>query len=93
MIFDIDQEFIDSFIINKYLFYFFSLLQPKNQQIQDIMAGQSGDSTDEDSSNLTVPHSNMTKSLSTPSIPAATNAVILQGLLQRIFSQLLYNRN
>uniref|UniRef100_A0A8W8HLI0 Uncharacterized protein n=1 Tax=Magallana gigas TaxID=29159 RepID=A0A8W8HLI0_MAGGI len=51
--------------------------QPMKSLSQDgetTMSGQSGDSTDDDlTSNLNVPHSTMTKSLSTPSIPAAVS--------------------
>ncbi|XP_021348767.1 A-kinase anchor protein 13-like isoform X3 [Mizuhopecten yessoensis] len=43
----------------------------KSHQLQQEFGGQSGESADEDSRILTVPHSNITKSLSTPSIPAA----------------------
>ncbi|XP_078313770.1 rho guanine nucleotide exchange factor 28-like isoform X2 [Crassostrea virginica] len=45
-----------------------------SQDGETTMSGQSGDSTDEDAPlNLNVPHSTMTKSLSTPSIPAAVS--------------------
>ncbi|XP_033750595.1 A-kinase anchor protein 13-like isoform X3 [Pecten maximus] len=45
----------------------------KSHQLQHELGGQSGESADEDSRILTVPHSNITKSLSTPSIPAAVS--------------------
>ncbi|XP_060070706.1 A-kinase anchor protein 13-like [Ylistrum balloti] len=45
----------------------------KSHQLQQELGGQSGESADEDSRILTVPHSNITKSLSTPSIPAAVS--------------------
>lgn len=57
------------------------LITPRQQPMKSLsqdgemtMSGQSGDSTDDDlTSNLNVPHSTMTKSLSTPSIPAAVS--------------------
>lgn len=54
---------------------FFYLFQKSlSQDGETTMSGQSGDSTDEDAPlNLNVPHSTMTKSLSTPSIPAAVS--------------------
>ncbi|XP_069137145.1 rho guanine nucleotide exchange factor 28-like isoform X7 [Argopecten irradians] len=45
----------------------------KSHQLQQELGGHSGESADEDSRILTVPHSNITKSLSTPSIPAAVS--------------------
>ncbi|XP_061172276.1 A-kinase anchor protein 13-like isoform X3 [Saccostrea echinata] len=49
-------------------------LKSLSQDGETTMSGQSGDSTDEDmTSNLNVPHSTMTKSMSTPSIPAAVS--------------------
>lgn len=58
----------------KIFFFFFALQKSLSQDGEPTTSGQSGDSTDEDLTlNLKVPHSTMTKSLSTPSIPAAVS--------------------